>query len=189
MADEPRPDSSERPLDASGAALAATAVSVGPALAATAAAPQVRPSQPMPVELSPGTTVGEYRVLRKLGEGGMGAVYAGEQPTIGKRVAIKVLAPHCASNPDLVRRFVEEARAANRIHHPHIIDIFSFSQLPDGRHCSVMEFLDGESMAEAIDRQTLQPGELRRLLGQICGALEATHQVGIVHRDLKPENI
>ena len=170
-------------------ALAPTAAAAGPGLDATLAAPQVRMSQPMPVELAPGTSVGEYRVLRKLGEGGMGAVYAGEQPTIGKRVAIKVLAPHCAGDPDLVRRFAEEARAANHIQHPHIIDIFSFGQLPDGRHYFVMEFLEGQSMAEAIDNQSLQPGELRRLLGQICGALEASHQVGIVHRDLKPENI
>ena len=86
-------------------ALAQTAAAAAAALDATAAAPQVRMSQPMPVELAPGTPVGEYRVLRKLGEGGMGAVYAGEQPTIGKRVAIKVLAPHCAGDSDLVRRF------------------------------------------------------------------------------------
>ena len=201
MPDETRPYQGGRPLAAaSGAlglaetesvppALAPTAAAVGAALDATAPAPQVRMSQPMPMELAPGTPVGEYRVLRKLGEGGMGAVYAGEQPTIGKRVAIKVLAPHCAGDSDLIRRFVEEARAANRIQHPHIIDIFSFGQLPDGRHYFVMEFLEGQSMVEAIDKQSLQPDELRRLLCQICGALEASHQVGIVHRDLKPENI
>ena len=165
------------------------AIPTARALDATVAASPVRLSQPVALELVAGTTVGEYRVLRKLGEGGMGTVYAGEQPTIGKRIAIKVLAPHCASEPELVRRFVEEARAANRIHHPHIIDIFSFGQLPDGRHYFVMEFLEGESLAEAIDKGSLRPAELRRLLFQICGALEASHQVGIVHRDLKPENI
>ena len=153
------------------------------------AASPVRLSQPVAVELSPGTTVGEYIVQRKLGEGGMGTVYAGEQPTIGKLVAIKVLAPHCANDPELLRRFVEEARAANRIRHPNIIDIFSFGQLSDLRLYFVMEFLDGESLAEAIDKGAIRPNELRRLLCQICGALEASHQVGIVHRDLKPENI
>jgi serine/threonine-protein kinase len=165
------------------------AIPTAQALDATVAASPVRLSQPVAVELSPGTTVGEYIVQRKLGEGGMGTVYAGEQPTIGKLVAIKVLAPRCADDPELLRRFVEEARAANRIRHPHIIDIFSFGQFPDGRLYFVMEFLDGESMAEAIDKGTLDPNELRRLLSQICGALEASHQVGIVHRDLKPENI
>jgi serine/threonine-protein kinase len=190
MPDETRQYDGGHPLAAASGALGRAETELAPpALAPTAAAPQVGLSQPMPVELAPGTGVGEYRVLRKLGEGGMGAVYAGEQPTIGKRVAIKVLAPHCASEPELVRRFVEEARAANRIQHPHIIDILSFGQLPDGRHYFVMEFLDGQSMAEAIDKQSLQPGELHRLLGQICGALEASHQAGIVHRDLKPENI
>jgi serine/threonine-protein kinase len=190
MPDETRQYDGGHPLAAASGALGRAETELAPpALAPTAAAPQVGLSQPMPVELAPGTGVGEYRVLRKLGEGGMGAVYAGEQPTIGKRVAIKVLAPHCAGDSDLVRRFAEEARAANRIQHPHIIDIFSFGQLPDGRHYFVMEFLEGQSMAEAIDKQSLQPGELRRLLCQICGALEASHQAGIVHRDLKPENI
>jgi serine/threonine protein kinase len=189
MPDETRQYDGGHPREAAAGALGRSETElVPPALAPTEAA-RVRLSQPIPVELAPGTAVGEYRVLRKLGEGGMGAVYAGEHPTIGKRVAIKVLSHHCASEPDLIRRFVEEARAANLIQHPHIIDIFSFSQLPDGRHYFVMEFLDGQSMAEAIDQQSLQPGELRRLLGQICGALEASHRAGIVHRDLKPENI
>ena len=190
MPDETRSYDRGRPLEAAGGSLGRAETDlVPPALAPTATAPQVPVAQPIPVELATGTAVGEYRVLRKLGQGGMGAVYAGEQPTIGKRVAIKVLAPHCAGDSDLVRRFAEEARAANRIQHPHIIDIFSFGQLPDGRHYFVMEFLEGQSMAEAIDKQSLQPGELRRLLSQICGALEASHQAGIVHRDLKPENI
>ncbi|HJX64911.1 MAG TPA: serine/threonine-protein kinase [Polyangia bacterium] len=204
MPDETKPYGSGQPLGApvrvdmdraqtemASPALAPTvaAIPTERALDATVAASPVRFPQPVALELAAGTSVGEYRVQHKLGEGGMGAVYAGEQPTIGKRVAIKVLAPHCASEPELVRRFVEEARAANRIHHPHIIDIFSFGQLPDGRHYFVMEFLDGESMAEAIDKGSLRPAELCRLLCQICGALEASHQVGIVHRDLKPENI
>ena len=77
-----------------------------------------------PGDLPEGMEVGEYRVLRKIGEGGMGSVYAAVQPVIGKRIAIKVLAPHIASNPELVRRFVDEARAVNKIGHPNIIDIF-----------------------------------------------------------------
>jgi serine/threonine protein kinase len=143
----------------------------------------------VPLELAPGAEVGEYRVGRKLGEGGMGAVYAGEQPAIGKRVAIKVLAPHYAQDVELVRRFLDEARAVNLIHHPNIIDIFSFGELPGPRPYFVMEYLDGESLADAIDREHLRPDEIRRLLRQICGALAATHRMGIVHRDLKPENI
>src|SRR4051812_24940048 len=92
-------------------------------------------------ELAPGTRVGEYEITSVLGRGGMGVVYGGVQPLIEKRVAIKVLSPECAARPDLVRRFLEEARAVNRIGHPNIIDIFSFGQLPDGRHYFVMELL------------------------------------------------
>ena len=119
----------------------------------------------------------------------MGSVYSAVQPVIGKRVAIKVLAPHIASNPELVRRFVDEARAVNKIGHPNIIDIFSFGWLPDQRHYFAMEFLDGLSLADRLKRGPFQPDEARRLLRQICQALEAAHRQGIVHRDLKPDNI
>jgi serine/threonine-protein kinase len=142
-----------------------------------------------PGDLPEGLEVGEYRVLRKIGEGGMGSVYSAVQPVIGKRVAIKVLAPHIASNPELVRRFVDEARAVNKIGHPNIIDIFSFGWLADQRHYFAMEFLDGQSLADRLKSGAFQPDEARRLLRQICQALEAAHRQGIVHRDLKPDNI
>jgi len=119
----------------------------------------------------------------------MGSVYSAIQPVIGKRVAIKVLAQHIASNPELVRRFVDEARAVNKIGHPNIVDIFSFGWLPDKRHYFAMEFLDGQSLADRLKRGAFQPDEARRLLRQICQALEAAHRQGIVHRDLKPDNI
>ncbi|HET6149521.1 MAG TPA: serine/threonine-protein kinase [Polyangia bacterium] len=140
-------------------------------------------------DLPEGLEVGEYRVLRKIGEGGMGAVYAAVHPVIGKRVAIKVLAPHVANHPELVRRFVDEARAVNKIGHPNIVDIFSFGWLPDQRHYFAMEYLEGQTLSDRLKAGPIAVDEARRLLGQICGALEAAHQVGIVHRDLKPENI
>jgi len=140
-------------------------------------------------DLEPGAKVGEYLIDRKLAEGGMGSVYAGHHPVIGKRVAVKVLAPHCASIPDLVRRFVEEARAVNKIGHPNIIDIFSFGTLPDARPYFVMEFLEGSNLAERLEAGNLTATETRRLLRQICGGLEAAHRAGIIHRDLKPENV
>jgi len=140
-------------------------------------------------DLEPGAKVGEYVVDRKLAEGGMGSVYAGHHPVIGKRVAVKVLSAQCAHIPDLVRRFVEEARAVNKIGHPNIIDIFSFGTLADARPFFVMEFLEGANLAERLEKGDLTASETRRLLRQICGALEAAHRAGIVHRDLKPENI
>src|SRR5262245_49553885 len=139
--------------------------------------------------LRTGMLVGEDEMTHRLREGGIGIVYAGTHPEIGKRVAIKVLAPHAAQHPDLIRRFKEEARAVNKIRHPNIIDIFAFNQLPDGRHYFVMEYLEGESLTARLERGSMELGEMRRLLGQICSALEAAHQAGVVHRDLKPDNI
>jgi eukaryotic-like serine/threonine-protein kinase len=143
----------------------------------------------VPGDLLEGTEVGEYRVLKKIGEGGMGAVYSAIQPVIGKRIAIKVIAPHIASNPEVVRRFVDEARAVNKIGHPNIVDIFSFGWLPDRRHYFAMEFLDGSSLSDRLRDKPLGAHECRRVLKQICEALEAAHRQGIVHRDLKPDNI
>ena len=140
-------------------------------------------------DLEPGAKIGEYVVDRKLAEGGMGSVYAGHHPVIGKRVAVKVLSAQCAHIPDLVRRFVEEARAVNKIGHPNIIDIFSFGTLADARPFFVMEFLEGANLAQRLEAGDLTASETRRLLRQICGALEAAHRAGIIHRDLKPENI
>ncbi len=140
-------------------------------------------------DLEAGTEVGEYRITGKLGQGGMGSVFAGVQPVVGKKVAIKVLAKELANDVSMVQRFVQEARAANRIGHPNIIDIFSFGQLPDGRHYYVMELVDGKSLTDILKERRLAFGEAGRLLGQVCSALAAAHAEGIVHRDLKPDNI
>ena len=140
-------------------------------------------------DLPPGYVVGEYRVGQVLGRGGMGVVYAGVQPVIEKRVAIKVLNSELSSDPALVRRFLDEARAVNRIRHPNIIDIFSFGQLADSRQYFVMEYIEGHTLAERLQAGDLPHAELPPLLGQICDALDAAHGENIVHRDLKPENV
>jgi serine/threonine-protein kinase len=139
--------------------------------------------------LQPGTKIGEYQIERELGRGGMGAVYAAHHPIIGKRVAIKVLDASFSRDGGLVQRFLDEARAVNKIGHPNIIDVFSFGQLPDGRQYFVMEFLEGETMAAWLGRGRPDIAEARRLLLQVCEALEAAHREGIIHRDLKPENL
>ncbi len=140
-------------------------------------------------DLSPGYVVGEYRVERVIGRGGMGVVYSGVQPVIEKRVAIKVLNSELSSDPGLVRRFLDEARAVNRIRHPNIIDIFSFGQLADSRQYFVMEYLEGHTLADRLQSADLPIEQLPPLLAQICDALDAAHGEHIVHRDLKPENI
>ncbi len=137
-----------------------------------------------------GTLMGEYEVTRKLGEGGMGEVYAAVHPIIGKKVAIKVLSDAVAANREVVRRFVDEARAVNQIGHPNIVDVFSFGQHVDGRHFYVMEHLDGVSLEDEVAKRGILPSEeIVDIVVQTLDALKAAHDKGIIHRDLKPDNI
>jgi eukaryotic-like serine/threonine-protein kinase len=140
-------------------------------------------------DLPAGYVVGEYRIDKVLGRGGMGTVYAGVQPVIEKRVAIKLLNAQFSADEGLVRRFVDEARAVNRIRHANIIDIFSFGQIADGRQYFVMEYLEGSTLAERMEKGDLTADEMPSFLTQICDALDAAHGENIVHRDLKPENV
>lgn len=140
--------------------------------------------------LKAGAMVGEYQIERRLGAGTFGAVYAGEQPLIGKKVAIKVLHKRFASNAAMVSRFVSEARAVNRIRHKNIIDIFSFGMLADEQPYFVMELLDGMTLGELLDRRKrLAVAEALAILRGIAAGLDAAHEAGITHRDLKPDNI
>jgi serine/threonine-protein kinase len=134
--------------------------------------------------------IGGYRVLKKIGEGGMGKVYLAEHELLGKKVAIKVLLPEHSGNPELVQRFFNEARAATRINHPGIVEIFDFGRDQDGSAYIVMEALRGESLAKRIERQhALSPAEAVRLMREVASALGQAHREGIIHRDLKPDNI
>jgi serine/threonine-protein kinase len=140
--------------------------------------------------LAPGQMVDEYKITGKLGEGGMGTVYAGVQPVIGKRVAIKVLLHEFSTNLKVVGRFVQEARAVNQIHSRYIVDIFSFGELEDRRPYFVMEFLQGVPLRDHIrSRGRLGFDEAHGLLQCVLRGLAAAHAEKIVHRDLKPENI
>jgi serine/threonine protein kinase len=136
------------------------------------------------------TIEGRYKILRVLGEGGMGTVYAGEHVEIGKGVAVKILHPQYSRQQDLVERFRREARAASRIGHPHIIDVTDFGTTEDGCAYFVMEHLDGIDLADVLSHERrLEPARAAQITIQICKALEAAHAAGVIHRDLKPENI
>ena len=137
-----------------------------------------------------GSTVGNYKLDKILGRGGMGTVYSGEHVYIKKAVAVKVLHPQFARYPDAVNRFLREARAASSINHPNIVDVTDFGVLADGLVYFVMEFLDGKSLEDLIEKEGAV--ELHRslnIVNQITYALEAAHALGVIHRDLKPDNI
>ena len=143
----------------------------------------------VPPELA-GLMAGEYRLGRKLGEGGFGAVYEAIHPLLKRRAAVKVLHRIAGSDSEAVLRFVAEARAVNQIRNRHIIDIFSFGKLPDGRHFYVMDLLEGEPLDRYIAREGRCSVETAvQLLRPIAEALDAAHAAGVVHRDLKPQNI
>jgi eukaryotic-like serine/threonine-protein kinase len=149
-----------------------------------------RAATPSEVDLVAGTPVGEYEIEGAIGRGGFGTVYRAVQPLIGKRVAIKVLSRKYSADNEIVSRFVAEARAVNQIRHRHIIDIFSFGQLADGRHYYVMEHLDGEPLDRYLAKHgPMKLDEALHILRAIARALDAAHVKGIAHRDLKPENI
>jgi len=140
------------------------------------------------------TLAGRYAIQKKLGEGGMGAVYLATHTLLDKQVALKVLHGEFARKPDLVERFMQEAKAASRIRHENVIDISDFGSTPEGLVFFAMELLKGHDLHEEVARARLA-GQLlpwersKRIFLQICSALSAAHAQGIIHRDLKPENV
>jgi serine/threonine-protein kinase len=137
-----------------------------------------------------GQRFGNYRAVSLLGEGGMGAVYLAEHPEIGRRVAVKVLRPELIRDPGLLVRFMNEARAANAIRHPNIIEVLDSGTTSEGVPYLVMELLEGEVLSARIRRVRQLP--LREALEfsyQSASALAAAHLKGIIHRDLKPDNL
>jgi eukaryotic-like serine/threonine-protein kinase len=134
-------------------------------------------------------TIGNYRVLRLLGEGGMGVVYLAQHPVIGRKVAIKLLHAALARDPDIVSRFFNEARAIHMIAHENIVEILDFGQTADGQPYFIMEHLEGESLSEAVGRGPMPIDQVEAIGAQMCRALGAAHGKGIVHRDLKPHNV
>jgi serine/threonine protein kinase len=134
--------------------------------------------------------IGQYKILRTLGAGGMGTVHLGEHLLLGRRAAIKTLLPALSSHREIVDRFFNEARAISTISDPGVVSIFDFGYHVDGTAYIVMEFLAGESLASRLDRQgKLRISDALRLARQLASSLAAAHARGIVHRDLKPGNI
>jgi tRNA A-37 threonylcarbamoyl transferase component Bud32 len=180
-------------MGAADTAVAMAVSSTGETIAAgTGAGAEGEPEKPATEEdLLVGTTLlGRYQITKKIGQGGMGAVYEGTHTLIGKRVAVKVLLDKYAKKDQIVARLEQEARLASAIGHEHIIDITDFGTTSDGRTFVVMEFLEGESLAECLQREgTLPESRILHIAHQIASALGAAHAKGILHRDVKPENV
>lgn len=134
-------------------------------------------------------TLGPYRLLEKLGEGGMGVVYRAEDLKLGRHVALKLLiSPPAEASPEMRERFLHEARAAAALNHPHVCSIFGVEELA-GRQVLVMELIEGQTLEHRLAKGPLPVPEALRFATQLARALDAGHRKGIVHRDLKPANI
>src|SRR5260221_6421699 len=136
-----------------------------------------------------GTTVGSYRITKKVSVGGMGTVYKAEHALIGKLAAVKVLHPELRGNTDVVNRFFNEAKATTQIKHPGIVEVFDFGYLESGDGYIIMEFLDGVSLATRLTMKgPVDEGEAAMMLRGVCSALSAAHAKQIVHRELIPDD-
>lgn len=141
------------------------------------------------VDLPGGSLVDDYEIEAKIGEGAMGVVYSATHTKLGRRVAIKVIAPTIGQDPQAIARFEREARTLASIHHPNIVDVYAFGTLADGRSYFAMEYMSGEALGDRLERGRLSLDEALDLVDQIARGLEAAHAQRIVHRDLKPSNI
>jgi serine/threonine protein kinase len=153
--------------------------------------PRVTTGQSAKTDPLVGATLGDrFRVIRKIAEGGMGAVYEAVQLNLERKVAVKVLHAHLAGDAEIVQRFEREARATTAIGHPNIVDVVDVGELDDGSRYLVLEYLDGRDLARALkDDGPLPLGRAVRILSQVADGVGAAHAKGIVHRDLKPENV
>ncbi|MBI5488373.1 MAG: protein kinase [Deltaproteobacteria bacterium] len=136
------------------------------------------------------TIEGKYEIVRRIGEGGMGSVYEARHLLLGKKLAVKVLLPEVAGDPEVVQRFHNEARIAASLGHENVIEITDMGTLPSGSPFIVMELLQGESLAQRLEEVGRLPtSEAVRILAPVLDALAVVHEAGVVHRDLKPDNV
>jgi serine/threonine protein kinase/formylglycine-generating enzyme required for sulfatase activity len=139
-------------------------------------------------ELENGRRFAHYEIIRQIGEGGMGVVYLGRDTRLDRPVAIKLLNKRFERNPDNIRRFVQEAKAASALNHPNILTIFEIGEI-EGSHYIVSEYIEGITLRDLMKSEKIELPKLVDIISQIAGALATAHKARIVHRDIKPENI
>ena len=138
----------------------------------------------------PQVIAGRFRIEREIGTGGMGTVYLATHLGLERPVAVKIIKRECAGDADVADRFLREARTMAKLRHSNAAMIFDAGNLPDGRHFIVMEFVEGETLSQALAREgRFPPSKAVSIATQICDVLEEAHRIGIIHRDLKPSNI
>jgi serine/threonine protein kinase len=139
-------------------------------------------------ELSTDTILAHYRIISKIGAGGMGEVFLAQDTKLDRKVALKILPADVASNNDRMERFIREAKAAAALNHPNIAHVYEIGEA-NGMHFIAMEFIDGVTLGETINHEGAELKRLLRFLQQVAEGLSKAHAAGIVHRDLKPDNI
>ncbi|MBX9857346.1 MAG: serine/threonine protein kinase, partial [Gemmatimonadaceae bacterium] len=133
---------------------------------------------------------GRYKVLKQLGEGGMGQVYLAEHVRMKRKSAIKIMRPALVHEPEALQRFTREAENASKISHPNVASIFDFGETDEGLVYLAMEFIDGESLSATLKREVaMHPVVAADIIAQAADALQAAHDLGILHRDIKPDNV
>ena len=138
--------------------------------------------------ISPGTRLGPYEIVAAIGAGGMGEVYKARDTRLDRTVAIKVLPEHVAADPDLKQRFEREAKTISSLNHPHICTLYDIGS-QDGIDFLVMEYLEGDTLAQRLEQGALPLDQALQVAIEIADALDKAHRQGITHRDLKPGNI
>ena len=140
-------------------------------------------------ELSAGTAISHYRIVSKLGAGGMGEVYLAQDTKLDRKVAIKFLNEEFSKDADKLNRFIQEAKAASALNHPNILTVHEIGEV-DGKNYITTELIDGQTLRQQLSHKDSLPLNTILKIGvQVSEALSAAHQAGIIHRDIKPENI
>ena len=136
-----------------------------------------------------GQTVSHYKIIEKLGEGGMGEVYLADDLKLQRKVAIKFLPQHLTDNQENIERFEREARAAAALNHPNIVTVYDIIE-SENQFCIIMEYVEGKTLRDILDTNSQFPiPNSYDIISQLCDGLACAHDSGIVHRDIKPENI